>query len=309
MIKIKHAGIAVVAALAVVGSTVSVLTLSAQDPPTATPQPLSSAIATANAEQESKVSYCDPRTDGISVQGVGVVTIPASIGVVELGVDVTADPLIDARSTAAHAMQNIIDAVKEQGVTDDQITTTRLSIRPERTWIEEEFTLEDGSTGRRSRDVIIGYRVSNRVKIQIDVADTSADEDSDILSAVIDAAAMAGGDHVRIDSIYFTADQTAENLDEARKLAVQDTLHRANLYAESFGVEVGILLSATEGFTSAPVYGDAAVVRLESASFDGPSTPISAGDVEIRASINAKFAIVQPGCVDKVAAAKSKVTE
>ncbi len=309
MIKKKYVGIAVVAVLAVVGSMVSVLTLSAQDPPTATPQPLSSAIATANAEQEAEVTYCDYRSDGISVQGVGVITIPANIGVVELGVDVTADPLIDARSTAAHAMQNVIDAVKEQGVTDDQITTTRLSIRPERTWIEEEFTLEDGSTGRRSRDVIIGYRVSNRVKVQIDVADTAEDEDTDILSAVIDAAATAGGDHVRIDSIYFTADQTAESLDEARKLAVQDTLHRANLYAESFGVEVGILLSATEGFTSTPVYGDAAVVRLESASFDGPSTPISAGDVEIRASINAKFAIVQPGCIDKAAVAKSKVSE
>ena len=299
----KHIGIAIVALLAVVGSTVSVLTLSAQEPGS-----LATVVATHDAAI-GNVKYCDPRTDGITVQGSGVVTIPASIGVVELGVDVTADPLVDARSTAASAMQSVIDAVKEQGVTDDQITTTRLSIRPERTWVEEEFTLEDGSTGRRSRDVIIGYRVSNRVRIEIDVANASQDEDTDILSAVIDAAATAGGDNVRIDSIYFTADQTAESLDEARKLAVQDALHRANLYAESFGVEVGVLISATETLTSTPVYGDAAAVRLESEFFDGPSTPISAGDVEIRASINAKFAIAQPDCVDKMAAAKSKVAE
>ncbi len=290
----KHIGIAIVAVLAIAGSTLSVLSLSAQDPGS-----LATAVATHNAAINADATYCNPRTDGITVQGSGVVTIPANIGVVELGVDVTADPLVDARSTAASAMQNIIDAVKEQGVTDDQITTTRLSIRPERTWIEEEFTLDDGSTGRRSRDVIIGYRVSNRVRIEIDVADTSEDGDTDILSAVIDSAATAGGDHVRIDSIYFTADQTDESLDEARKLAVQDALHRANLYAESFGVGVGVLISATEGFTSTPVYGDAAVVRLESASFDGPSTPISAGDVEIRASITVKFAIDQPGCIDK----------
>ena len=306
MIKIKYVGIAVVAALAVIGSTVSVLTLSAQDPSTATPQPLSSAIATANAELDADVTYCDYRSDGITVQGVGVVTIPASIGVVELGVDVTADPLIDARSTAAHSMQNVIDAVKEQGVTDDQITTTRLSIRPERTWIEEEFTLEDGSTGRRSRDVIIGYRVSNRVRIEIDITDASQGANDDILSNVIDAAATAGGDDVRIDSIYFTANQTTETVDEARNMAVEDALHRANLYADAFGVEVGTLLSASEVVASTPVYD---VVVRESAAFDGASTPVSAGDVEIRASINAKFAIVQPGCVDKAAAAKSKVTE
>ena len=136
----KHIGIAIVAVLAVVGSTVSVLTLSAQEP---------GSLATVVAIHDAaigNVKYCDPRTDGITVQGSGVVTIPANIGVVELGVDVIADPLVDARSTAAHAMQNVIDAVKEQGVTDDQITTTRLNIRPERTWIEEEFTLEDGST-------------------------------------------------------------------------------------------------------------------------------------------------------------------
>ena len=274
MVKTKYVGIAIVAVLAVVGSTVSMLTLSAQDPPTPTPQPLTSAIATANAEIDSEVTYCDHRSDGISVQGVGVVTIPASIGVVELGVDVTADPLVDARSTAAESMQNVIDAVKEQGVTDDQITTTRLSIRPERTWIEEEFTLEDGSTGRRSRDVIIGYRVSNRVRIAIDITDASEDANDDILSNVIDAAATAGGDDVRIDSIYFTANQSTETVDEARKIAVEDALHRANLYAAAFGVEVGTLLSASEVVASTPVYD---VVVRESAALDGPSTPVSAG--------------------------------
>ena len=298
----KHIGIAIVAVLAVVGSTVSVLTLSAQEPGS-----LATVVATHDAAI-GNVKYCDPRTDGITVQGAGVVTIPASIGVVELGVDVTADPLVDARSTAASAMQSVIDAVKEQGVTDDQITTTRLSIRPERTWIEEEFTLDDGSTGRRSRDVIIGYRVSNRVRIEIDIAETSEDDDSDILSAVIDAAATAGGDNVRIDSIYFTAEQSSESIDEARKLAVQDALHRAGLYAESFGVEVGTLLSASEVVASTPVY-DIPVARAESAAFDGASTPISAGDVEIRASITAKFAIAQPDCIDKAATYAGKDTE
>lgn len=289
----KHIGIAIVAVLAIAGSTVSVLTLSAQEPGS-----LATVVATHDAAI-GNVKYCDPRTDGITVQGSGVVTIPANIGVVELGVDVIADPLLDARSTAAHAMQNVINAVKEQDVTDDQITTTRLNIRPERTWVEEEFTLDDGSTGRRSRDVIIGYRVSNRVRIEIDITDTSEDGDSDVLSNVIDAAATAGGDKVRIDSIYFTVDQTAESVDEARKLAVQDALHRADLYAESFNVEVGVLLSASEVIASNPVFNDFQLARAQSAEYDGPSTPISSSDVEIRASITAKFAIAQSGCIDK----------
>ena len=311
----KHIGIALVAVIAVVGSTVSVLSLSAQDPPTATPEPLSSFVARLAEEENSGVTYCDYRSDGITVQGAGVVALPADIGVVELGVDVTAETVVEARSTAASSMQSIIDAVKELGVTDDQITTTRLNIRPETTWVEEEVEVGEGLTGRRSRQVITGYRVSNRVRIEINVdddsdaddasngdgddSDTSEDEDVDILSAVIDAAATAGGDNVRIDSISFRADQTTETVDEARKLAAQDALHRAELYAEAFGVEVGVLLSASEVVASTPVFDNLQFARAESAAFDGPSTPISAGDVEVRASITAKFAIAQPGCVDK----------
>ena len=318
----KHIGIALVAVIAVVGSTVSVLSLSAQDPPTATPEPLSSFVARLAEDENSGVTYCDYRADGITVQGAGVVALPANIGVVELGVDVTAETVVEARSTAASSMQSIIDAVKELGVTDDQITTTRLNIRPETTWVEEEVEVGEGLTGRRSRQVITGYRVSNRVRIEINVdddsdaddasngdgddSDTSEDEDVDILSAVIDAAATAGGDNVRIDSISFRADQTTETVDEARKLAAQDALHRAELYAEAFGVEVGVLLSASEVVASTPVFAELQFARAESAAFDGPSTPISAGDVEVRASITAKFAIAQPGCVDKKVAAIDK---
>ena len=329
MIKTKYIGIAVVALFAVVGSSISVLTLSAQDPPTATPQPLSSAIATANAEQDAEVTYCDHRSDGISVQGNGVVTIPASIGVIDLGVEVTAETISVARSEAAEAMTNVINAVQDEGVEDDDITTTQLNIWPEITWVEEWIDLGDDTTGRRSREVVTEYRVTNRARIEIDLTamaeemqnnggSTSNDsgsgsEESDVLGSVIDAAAGAGGDHVRIHSISFRAVQTPETVDKARKLAAADALHRATLYANAFGVEVGTLLSANETFASTPVYRDV-VVEWEVAAAaaepaPSPSTPISVGDVEVWANISAKFAIVQLGCVDKAAAAKSKPAE
>ena len=72
----------------------------------------------------------------------------------------------------------------------------------------------------------------------------------------------------------------------------------------------GILLSASEAVASTPVFNnDFGLVRAESAAFDGPSTPISSGDVEIRASITAKFAIAQPDCVNKAATYADKDTE
>ena len=268
MIGKKYIGIAVVALVAVVGSTVSVLSLSAQDPATATPEPLSSVVATVDAELDAEQTYCDLRSDGITVQGAGIVAVPANIGVVSLGVEVTAETVSAARSEAATAMADVIEAVKEQGVEDDDITTTRFNIRPRTTWVEEEVDLGEGRTARQSREMLIGYRVTNRVRIEIDMTempdDTETDaEDADILSNVIDAAADAGGDDVRIDSISFRANQTSESVDQARKLAVQDALHRAGLYAEAFGVEVGTLLSASENVGSRPVFvQEAAAARV-----------------------------------------------
>ena len=288
----KYVSIAVVALIAVIGSTVSMFALSAQEP-------------ASNGDSDTGVAaepmYCDVQSDGITVQGSGTVTIPANIGVVELGVDVTAETVIDARSQAAEAMTNVIAAVKEEGIEDEDITTTQLNIWPETTWVEEEIKLEAGGTGRRGRSVVIGYRVSNRVRIEIDLTSLSSDDDDDdrdVMGSVIDAAASAGGDHARVDSIYFRADETAENTDEARQLAVADALHRAGLYADAFGVGVGPLLGASESVVSTPVFREFAVAERALASADSASTPVSVGNVEINASITAKFGIVQPGCGD-----------
>ena len=290
MIGKKYIAIATLAIVAMIGAAVTTLNLSADKHES----PATPVVEDNNAN--SDMNYCDTRSGGITVQGMGIVTIPANIGVIELGVDVIDNPLVDARSTAAATMQKVIDAIKEQGIAEDQIVTTRLNIQPETTWVEQEFDLGDGTTELRGRPVIIGYRVSNRVRVEVDVAEMSEEDASSIISSVIDASTTAGGDHVRIDSIYFKADESSESLDKARKLAVQDALHRAKIYADAFDVKVGTLLNASETVSSTPVYDDSlfAFARAEATSFDGPSTPISTGDVEIRASITATLAIQIP---------------
>ena len=303
----KYTAIAVVAIVAIIGSTISALNLNAQEPGS-----LATAVATHDAAI-GKVKYCDWRGDGITVQGAGIVTIPANIGVVSLGVEVTAETVSVARSTAAEAMAGVIEAVKAQGVEDDDITTTRFNIRPETTWIEEELQLGEGRTGHRSRQMVTGYRVSNRVNIEVDLIEMTAEteevDDTDVLGDVIDAAAAAGGDHARIDSISFKADEKPEAYDAARNLAVADALHRASLYAEAFGVEVGTLLSASEEIGSTPYYGIVTEVQASRVAYDTAGTPVSSGDVEIQARITAKFAIVQPGCADEGAVVNAEGNE
>ena len=304
--KITMGFAALILAVAVAGSVIVARDLRAQDPtPTLTAQQaVNTAIAlnpTAPSEPEPVASaqYCDARSQGIAVQGLGAVSVPADVAVISLGVEVREETVGAARAGAADAMTAVIEAVKEQGVTDDDITTTEFSIWPETTWIEEDIVRGGELIGKGGRSVIIGYGVSNRVNIEIDMSDSGdgSDVDTDMLSAVIDTAATAGGDSSRVDSIYFKPNDTSIALDEARELAVADALHRANLYADALGVQVGALLNLSETSSASPyspLLADARVgfARVESAS----STPINAGESTVEARINAEFAIVNPGC-------------
>ena len=289
MITFKKAYIAIgaVILIAAIGAAVSNLGLSAQSPP-ATAQATSSSASDGNGSAEIDLqATCNWLTESITVNGVGSVTVPADVGVVVLGVEVTANPLTKARSDAAASMTKMLAAVKAKGIADKDITTTEFNIWPETTWIEEPIDLGGGRVVRGGRSVIIGYRVSNQVSVKV--------KNLDMLAGVIDDAIAAGGDDARVSSVYFTAEDTSMALDNARKLAVADAKHRANLYSTEFSVDLGTLISMSEDVGVEPYGGPVAFARAESLAA-GPSTPLSSGEIEVEVNITAKFAITEPGC-------------
>ena len=279
----------VVILMALVGSAVMAFELSAQGG-TATPQASATSIAGESDGAEIDLQpACSWLTDSITVNGAGTVTVPADVGVVVLGVEVIASQVKEARTQAATSMNKVLTAVKAQGIADNDITTTEFSIWPETTWVEEPIDLGGGRVVRGGRSVVIGYRVSNQVSIEV--------KDLEKLADVIDDAVLAGGDNARVSSVYFTAEDTSVALDTARKLAVADAKHRANLYASEFSVDLGTLISMSENVAAEPYSGPVAFARAESLSA-GPSTPLNSGEIEVEVNITAKFAITEPGCDD-----------
>ena len=285
--KKAYLAIAAVILVAVVGSAVTTVGLSAQGS-TATPQATASSSSGESGQAEIDLqTSCNWLTDSITVNGTGTVTVPADVGVVVLGVEVTANPLKTARSQAAASMKKVLDAVKAKGIADKDITTTEFNIWPETTWVEEPIDLGGGRVVRGGRSVVIGYRVTNQVSVEV--------IDLDKLADVIDDAIAAGGDDARVSSVYFTASDTSVAMDTARKNAVADAKHRANLYATEFSVDLGTLISMSENVGIEPYPGPVAFARAESLSA-GPSTPLSSGEIEVEVNITAKFAISEPGC-------------
>uniref|UniRef100_UPI001C5D23C4 SIMPL domain-containing protein n=1 Tax=Pseudonocardia nigra TaxID=1921578 RepID=UPI001C5D23C4 len=188
---------------------------------------------------------------------VGTVTAAPDIVTVALGVqtrDATASAALEANNARTRAL---LDVLAEAGVAAEDRRTSGLAVHP---------TYAEG--GR-----ITGYEVTNRV--------TATLRDIGRAGAVIDAAAAAAGDAIRVEGITFDiADDSAARA-EARAAAVREALDRAAQLAEAAGVALGPIRSITE----LPAEQPPVPYALEAAQADVASVPIEPGVQELTVTV------------------------
>jgi uncharacterized protein len=223
-------------------------------------------------------SQAGTANSGIWVNGTATLEIPADVAKISIGVESRETNVSDARQNAASAMESVLNAIKENGVSEDDIVTTSFNIYPQTVWVEVSDAL-----GRHSEPRIAGYTVSNTVMVTV--------RDLEDLSPVVDTAATAGGDLIRINSIQFTVDDASIFGEQIRQMAAADALAKADVYARAMGVTVGQLVYISEISNSVPMA--TSFPQAEMAAMDGgfKSTPISSGDVNLSVTVQAVFAI------------------
>ncbi|MDE0591699.1 MAG: SIMPL domain-containing protein [Dehalococcoidia bacterium] len=215
---------------------------------------------------------------GIWVTGQGTIEIPADIAQVSIGVESRETTVSAARQKAADAMGKVLDAIKENGVSEEDIVTTNFNIYPQTIWVEVSDSL-----GRHSEPRITGYTVSNTVQVTV--------RDIDNLSRVVDTASTAGGDLIRINSIQFTVDDSSAYGEIIRQYAGADALAKADVYARAMGVTLGQLVYLSEISSSVPMSYGAPVAEMAAMDRAFKSTPISSGDMSLSVTVQAVFAI------------------
>ena len=215
---------------------------------------------------------------GIWVTGTANLEIPADVAKVSIGVESRETTVAEARQKAAEAMDKVLAGIKEHGVADDDIVTSYFNIQPQTVWIEVADSL-----GRHSEPRITGYIVTNTVQVTV--------REIDNIGPVVDTAATAGGNLIRINSIQFTVDDASEFGEQIRVAAAADALAKADLYARTMGVTLGPVVYLTEIGNSVPL--TKSFPQAEMAAMDGrfARTQISAGDVNLSVSVQVVFAI------------------
>ena len=216
-------------------------------------------------------------SQGIQVNGTGTVVMAPDVALLALGVETMADTVAEARGEAASAMTAIMGALHARGIEDSDIQTSFINISPEYTYQE---MLREGV--RINERVLVGYRVNNNVVVKL--------RDLDAVGEIVDEVAEAGGDATRVESIRFSAEDTAEARRLARERAVMDATEKADQLATHTGVTRGSLVSVSESFGSGPVLRNLSFAS-DAVMMEQTTTPVSAGELEITVNVHAVFEI------------------
>lgn len=198
---------------------------------------------------------------GVTIVGVGEVRAKPDLAVVRIGVvsqGATARAALDDNNKA---MQAILTALKGQAIAGRDVQTSQFNVQP-----RYRHDPENQDPPR-----IDGYEVSNLVAVTI--------RHLDKLGAVLDLAVSVGSNQIL--GIDFMLADPEPRRDEARKLAVEDAVRKARIYADAADIVLGPIRTISEQARlgpPGPVYG-----RMEMAA--DASVPIAEGEQAIAVEV------------------------
>jgi uncharacterized protein YggE len=213
------------------------------------------------AQQQSET----PAVQGtlLSISAEGKVTGTPDLATLNLGVTTQARTAQAATQDNARQMTALIAALRRAGVAERDIQTSNISVNPQQQYHDNE------------PPVITGYQASNTVTAKIRTIDNTG--------RVIDAVVAAGGN--TINGVEFSYQNPDAQMDAARRDAVANARHRADLYAQALGMRVFRIIAVSEGGSYTPPM-PAPMVRMAAAE---ASTPVQVGQLDTTATINVTF--------------------
>lgn len=224
----------------------------------------------------SSVVVATGQQTGISVSGEGKVALAPDIATVNVGVETRAKTVEEARAQAAQAMDALIAKLGTLGIEKKDIRTQSVNINV-------DYRPQPPRPAIDAPQQIDGYRVSNMLQVTVRRLDN--------VSQVIDSAASAAGDAVRVHGVSFSVENHAEALRQARELAMKEARAKADQLAQLSNVSVGKPVSIQDGGVSGPVYREGIAIGGQMSKDAAMNTAIEPGQSTLQVHLNVVFAI------------------
>lgn len=200
----------------------------------------------------------------IVVSETGEVYVKPDLAVISFSVVNEAETVSRAMADNTEKMNEIIEAVKNQGVEGKDLKTTSFNIYPRYEYYEE--------TGRR---VLAGYEV--RQELQVKIRDLAK------IGTIIETATSNGANEM--GSLVLTVDKEDEFKKEARAQAVEKAKAKASELASQLGIKLGKIINFSENYYI-PYLGQIEYLAKEGFGGGAPTAPnIETGENKISVSV------------------------
>jgi len=196
----------------------------------------------------------------ITVTGEATVGVAPDTALIRLGVTSQAKAAREASEANAKQMTGVLTVIRELGIADRDLQTSRLSVQPQ----------YDPNKAGPAR--LLGFQVTNQVTIRV--------REIDKLPGILDRAIAAGANEM--SGIEFIVSEQSKLLDQARDDAVSDARRKAELYAKAAGVKLGPVVAIAEEGSNPPP-------RPVMAAMRSAGVPVAPGEQMLRAAVNVTF--------------------
>ncbi|MEQ8482253.1 MAG: SIMPL domain-containing protein [Hoeflea sp.] len=212
----------------------------------------------------------------ITVSAEGVTAIAPDMAVISLTVLREAETAREALDANNQAMNEVLAAMKDEGIAERDLQTGGFSIQPR--WV-----YPDNNTQPREAPSIVGYQVQNTLTVRV--------RDLDRLGAILDTSVSLGVNQG--GNIVFTNDDQESIRDQARADAVSRARAKAAQMTEALGVSLGRVTQISENQRSGqPV----PMMRAEMAAMSAKGSdavPVASGESEYRVTVSVTWEIDQ----------------
>lgn len=215
--------------------------------------------------------FCPPGMSRLTVAGTGESRVAPDMASIQLGVTTQAASAAEAMRQNSTRQAAVIAALTGAGIEQGDIQTSGLNLNPVMDY------------GEGSAPTVTGYQASNMVTVRV--------RDVPRLGEILDTIVAAGANE--INGIAFLRDDDAGAQDDARRAAVADARHKAEVLAEAAGLTLGPVLLLRD---TPSVEGPRPMMMEARAAEDSASVPIAAGEIATTATVEMQFALTGGDC-------------
>jgi len=206
--------------------------------------------------------------DVITVSGTAELKVEPDKADLWITAEATGSTPEAAQSLLETKSEKVINALKAEGLSEDDIETTGFNVYPEYKW--------NPQTGENN---LTGYKAQHSIKAEI--------HDLDDVGSIVSAAGSAGG---LVNYVQFgLTDEAKKSFDtQALQQATADAKSKATSLSETAGARLGKVVSIQEanyGYPPFPYYGRAAIAEAS----DKAQLEILPGEVTVTATVSVTY--------------------